>query len=283
MTSDKSKQRLNDAKRDVAAACVDMQAQHAQLLADHQERLEYLEKLAERLEREPDINLREVQHQVRRVLGRRGERRSLGAGDRAARGPGVATGPGAVRVPMRAKLPKEASGARSNTGTVRTSATKVKAVVTRAVGRIDGHLIQLILKPTARAVDEVEIALLLRYRRGLAAHMQDLPDDPVLLESLTSFAEEAEQAFAALTGDAVGRTREFLRYTRLLIGQVVALGGPGEPSKAELAQLRKVLAKDEAQAQAVTAKASVMIQRLRAMVTQKTASREGALIDRLLG
>lgn len=278
---------MQDARRDVAAARAELTGQRQQAVADFDERLRLLERLDDRLSKDPSVNLREVQHKVRRALQDRRskvDRRSRPAvgvttGTRGvgpeAKGPGKTT-----KVPhMRANLATESSnGSRSAT---RISSAKVKASASRALGHLDGHLAECLLRPTPTAADKVEVGLLVRYRRGLACHVQVPPEDPVLLESLSSFADEAESAFAALQGDATTRATEFLRYARLLIAQLAALGGKAGGLKSDYQKLKAELG-GPSPAEVERGSAALVL-RIQSEMGRKAANRGGSMLDGLLG
>lgn len=218
-----------DAARDIMAARAEIVGRRDQVVAEYDERLAALEGVAQDLQTGL-LPAKEVQARVRRLLGERAA--GLRAATQAARV--------GMRAPSVAPPQAPAPGMRRSGPTV----ARLQPQLARLVGELDAEIVATLTRTAGdadRGEARLQLSLLLQLRRGLQGHLEEPPEDTVLLAGLEEYADMVAAVLDDLRTGGTARLRRLLDHDRMLTAQARALGHDVAAAKLRLQRARETL------------------------------------------
>ncbi len=258
------------ASRDIAAALADLRGRRDQVVADLDERIGQLESLAGQLE-QGQADPRQVQERVRRLIG-----------DKSPNPAARVMRAGRTQIGMRLSGEHTPVGPPATLG-VRLggpSSAMAQATLNRALGAVDQRVVGVLSMSLPRDEARLELAALRRLRRSLDEHMQSIPEDVVLVQTLVEHADDAIAVVTDLEGGGQSRARRLLEYTRELVSQVTALGGNAAGMK-ESIQRSRAQNEQGNTAQAVSDAVSLFT-RLQTELARRSPTQASTMLDELV-
>lgn len=137
---------------------------------------------------------------------------------------------------------RTAGGASSGmrTGPSRSAAA---AAVSRTLAAVDARIVGVMAQEDS-VVDKsprVELALLANLRRSLHGQATVMADDVVLCDSVAEFADAVPPLLADLQAGGKRRLKRLVDYSRELLAQLTALGGPAAEIKPQVVKVRALI------------------------------------------
>lgn len=155
-----------------------------------------------------------------------------------------------------------------------------QATLNRALGAIDQRVVSVLSMTLPRDEARLELATLRRQRRSVDEHMQSIPEDVVLVQTLVEHADDAVAFVTDLESGGQPRARRLLEYVRELVSQVTALGGNATGMK-EAIQRARAQNEQGNTAQAVSDAVSLFA-RLQTELARRAPSTAATMLDELV-
>ena len=130
------------------------------------------------------------------------------------------------------------------------SSGTVTSAIQKLIPMVDSRIVTLLSQiiPTEAPDDNrVELALLTHARRGLMSHLDAVPSDVVLCESLFEYVGSITSILDDLGSGGSARLMRLIDFNRVLASELAALGGTNTPMKNAVKKTRALLSQNEKQ------------------------------------
>lgn len=260
--------------RDIQTLKAELHGRCDQLVADYNERFRELDAMTEQAEG-GDVDVRATQARLRQLLNDRG---GSGAGGT------VRAGRTTIGMPVPHKpspMPATPSGPH------RLSPTPVlaEAALNKTLNALDVRLVGLLAKTRDKSEREearLELGLLLQTRRSLERQSQDgMPTDPVLLQTVMDYADEAQLMMSDLDQLGQPRLKRLIAHARELASQLIAFGTAVAPLKEQLVRAQKHLSQTPANEKAALTDALAAFGKLKDELDKRFPLATPSLLDDL--
>ena len=223
---------IEETTRDIRAARAELTGRRDQASAEYDDRLAALDSLAGAVE-SGSMTPKSAQAQVRKIL----------AGDRRQ---GMPRQAGRTTIGM--SLPTTAKTQAAPTAQPQSrgpTVARTQMAVSKLLSALDRRVIHILAVSKggeARKEAQFELSFLLQIRRGLESHLEEMPNDVILLTSVVEYTEHAQSVLDDLEVGGAERLRRLLDHDRTLASELMALGGSVGGIKEQIQQARSLLA-----------------------------------------
>lgn len=262
---------LTEAERDLTAARAELAGRRDQIAQEYAERLAALDQLESDM-RAGAVDARTAQAQIRRILS---NDRQPAAAPRTA---------GRTRIGMNRPMPMARQPSGSGVPMApRVTPARTQMAVAKILASLDRRIVQILSAARGDLREEArfELSLLLQLRRTLEAHLEDLPNDVVLLASVTEYTDHAQEALDDLEAGGEGRLRRLLDHERALVSELVALGGAVAGIKDQIRKAREMV-QDGTKLAAALREALQAFAKLQAELERRFPIRDPSLLEEVL-
>ena len=123
------------------------------------------------------------------------------------------------------------------------SRSAAAAAVTRTLAAVDARIVGVLSQEESGGdlSPRLELALLANLRRSLHGQATVMADDVVLCDSVVEFADGVPPLLADLQAGGKRRLRRLVNYSRELLAQLLALGGPAADIKPQVVKVRALV------------------------------------------
>ena len=238
MSLKNQKASIDSVSRDLKAARSELRLRHDETCADFDEKLQHLEQIALALN-DGTLPPGAAERRMQQVIGdSRGRAQPQKAG----------------RTQIGMRVPSTAAGAAGQTpmppaGPKRVTPAMAIGTISRVLGGIAARVGQLVAQPLVKeARDEVrmELALLSSLRGTLTSQLEEVPENPLFVESLLEYAEDAEGVVADLIKGGNERVGRLLSFDRQWISKFILAGEALADEKASVKKAQLALKNNEA-------------------------------------